>query len=83
MPIIGVPSNSAVDQEKLRDEFVAKMRTQVSHVFDNPDEIWVAQGVTNQPGWVFVSADGTPERVAGNVPSRELIARLEDLAAGV
>lgn len=59
------------------------MRTQVSHVFDNPDEFWVEQGVINQPGWVFVSADGTAERVSGTVPSRELIARLEALADGV
>ena len=69
-------------QEKLRDQFTAKMRTQVSHVFDNPDEIWIEQRITNQPGWVFVSADGTPERVTGNVASRDLIARLEALAAG-
>lgn len=83
MPIVGVPSNSAVEQEKLRDEFVAKMRTQVSHVFDNPDEIWVEHGVINQPGWVFVSADGEAEPVTGTVPSRELFARLEVLAEGL
>lgn len=81
MPIVGIPSATSINDDKRRDEFIDKMRTQVSHVFDDPVAIWNEQGVTSQPGWVFVSADGTAERVPGSMPSRELLARLEDMAA--
>lgn len=64
-----------------RDEFMAGMSTQVSHVLDNPDEFWIAHRVTGNPTAVYVSADGSTEMITGARGPQELLKNLQTLAA--
>ena len=68
------------DDEWEQQEFIEKMRPPVSHVLDDPDDVWLDYGVTSQPTMVFVAADGTTERRTGALGPQGLLARVEDLA---
>ncbi|MFT7474624.1 MAG: hypothetical protein ACI81L_001549 [Verrucomicrobiales bacterium] len=64
-----------------RDEFIANMSTQVSHVLDNPDEFWIAHRVTGNPTGVYVSADGSTETVTGARGPQDLLKKLQAMAS--
>lgn len=64
-----------------REEFMAGMSTQVSHVLDDPDEFWFAHRVTGNPTAVYVSADGSTETITGARGPQELLKKLQELAA--
>ncbi|MGI9609859.1 MAG: hypothetical protein ACR2NL_06155 [Acidimicrobiia bacterium] len=78
--IIGVPNIDDGDEED-RAKFMLNMSTRISHVLDDPDEFWIAHGVTGNPAMVFVAADGTTEQHHGAVGPQELLERVEALAA--
>ena len=48
---------------------------------DSDGSLFAHFGVTNQPAWVFVSADGTADVVPGALAEDELAERLQALAA--
>lgn len=76
--IIGVPNPNEGTGEA-NGEFIAQMSTPVSHVLDNPGELWENYGVSSQPSMVFITADGTFERSAGALGPQGLLSRIEAL----
>lgn len=59
---------------------MGNMRTQISHVLNDPAEFWITHQVTGNPTTVFVSADGSIERHAGNLYAQELLSKVEALS---
>ncbi len=51
------------------------------HVFDDELEIWRAYGVTSQPAWVFIDADGNAETLISGLGEDGLRDRVEALLA--
>lgn len=80
MPIIGVPNPSDGDDAD-KQAFMAQMSTQISHVLDDPGELWLEHSVASQPTMVFVSADGTTDAHLGGLGPAKLVERLKTLAA--
>jgi len=78
--IIGVPNIDDGDEED-RATFMLNMSTQISHVLDDPDEFWIAHGVSGNPATVFVAADGSTEIHLGTLGPQGFVERLEALAA--
>ena len=64
MQFIGV---AALDTEESMQNFVAN--TGIDGVFpninDGDGDVWAAYGITSQPAFVFLSADGTTETTGG------------------
>ena len=56
------------------------MSTQISHVLDDPGELWLTHGVVSQPTMIFVAADGTTEMHTGALGPQGLVDRLKALA---
>jgi len=50
-------------------------------VVDTDGALWVSFGVTSQPAFAFIRADGNVEVVRGSVPRPELEAKAAELAA--
>jgi peroxiredoxin len=48
---------------------------------DQTGELFARFGVPGQPAWVFVSPDGSVDRVVGAVREDALVARFEELAS--
>ena len=63
-----------------RADFTGQMSTQISHVMDNPEEFWIAHGVTGNPASVFVAADGSTELHLGVLGPQRLVERLKAIA---
>lgn len=51
------------------------------HVYDEELEIWRAFGVSSQPAWVFIDADGNAETLIGGLGEDGLRDRVEALLA--
>ena len=62
-----------------RQEFMDGMSTQVSHVLNNPAEIWVEHLVLSQPTTIFVSSDGSVEVHTGGLGPQKLLERVQAL----
>ena len=77
---IGVP-DPGDGSEAQQEEFIARMNPQVSHVLDEPLELWVDYEVLTQPTMVFVSADGTQDLHSGGIDAQDLLDRAKELAA--
>ena len=78
--IIGVP-NPRDGSDADREAFIAQMSTQISHVLDDPGELWAEHGVVAQPTTIFVAADGSAEVHTGGLGPPDLLARLTELGA--
>ncbi len=74
-------ANSADGDDRDRIAFTEQMSTRISHVLDDPDDLWVEWQVTSNPTTIFVAADGTSERVSRGLSPQALVERLEELAA--
>ena len=72
---------AALDQlpaiQKFIDEYPVKG---FSHLADTDGAVWAKFGVTHQPAYAFVSADGTIDVVRGSLPEPELTERVTSLA---
>lgn len=60
---------------------MARIKPPVSHVLEQPLDIWTEFEVITQPSMVFVSADGTQEIHSGAIDAFDLLERAEALAA--
>jgi len=56
------------------------MNPQVSHILDDPLDVWREYSVVSQPTMVFVAADGTQELHAGGIDANDLLDRVRALA---
>ena len=65
---------------KNRQAFINRMSPPISHVLEDPGEIWLTYGVVSQPSMVFVNADGTFERNTGGLGREALLARATALS---
>lgn len=72
--------NSADGDDADKAAFINDMSTQISHVLDDPGELWDEYGITSQPSMVFVAADGSWERRTGALGPQGLLERVRDLA---
>jgi len=75
---VGVPSPFDGTPEQWQT-FADGMSTPISHVFDNPQEIWTEYDVVSQPTMIFVAADGTLTRFVGGVGPTKLLERVDEL----
>jgi thiol-disulfide isomerase/thioredoxin len=77
--VIGVAGRGEVEA---MDEFVADTGTgALTHVVDDDGSIWAAYGVTSQPAFAFIDADGTlDEVVIGAIGQDGLVDRATALA---
>ncbi len=80
MTFIGVPDPSDGTPEK-QEEFMARIKPAVSHILDEPLDIWSDYEVLTQPSMVFVSGDGTREIHSGAIDAFDLRDRVEALAS--
>lgn len=80
MPIIGVPNPDDGD-DAAKADFIGAMSTQISHVLDDPGELWLDYAVVSQPTMVFVAADGTRTTHTGALGPQKLVERLKEMAA--
>ena len=55
------------------------MSTQISHVLDEPGELWGSYGVVSQPTMIFVDADGNRTTHTGGLGPQKLVERLQAL----
>lgn len=63
-------------------EFVSDTGTDgFTHVADSDGTLWTQFGVVSQPSFVFVSADGSAERVTGGLDAGQLRQAAESLVA--
>lgn len=53
----------------------------IAHAIDPDRSLWASFGVSYQPAWVFIDADGSVDVHAGAYSAADLDARLEELAA--
>lgn len=56
------------------------MSTQISHVLEDPGDLWLEYGVLSQPAMVFVDADGTQTLHTGGLGPQDLLSRVKELA---
>ena len=77
--IVGVPNPNDGD-DAARAAFIEQMSTQVSHVLEDPGELWVEHGVLSNPTTIFVAADGSVDVHAGGLGPSELLERIEEIA---
>lgn len=63
-----------------RAAFAEQMSTQVSHIFDDPGELWVEHQVLSQPTTIFVAADGKTEVHTGGLGPQALLERVQAIA---
>lgn len=76
---VGVASAAQVPEMK---EFVETYPVgSFTHLADTDGAVWRKFGVTKQPAFAFVAADGQTELVKGEVTSVELDRRLDELTA--
>ncbi|MGH3470153.1 MAG: redoxin family protein [Thermocrispum sp.] len=72
---------AAQDQLPAMREFAAKHRLDsFVHLNDERADVWARFGVTYQPAFAFISADGDVDVVKEPLPESELDAKLEALA---
>ena len=67
--------------EKSMQEFVDRHGLTFPNLNDDASVLFDRFDVPYQPAWVFVSADGTPERVLGSMEREELADTLTQLTA--
>lgn len=77
---IGIPDPSDGTEEK-QQEFMARMRPQVSHILDDPIRVWQERQVLTQPSMIFIDADGTATLHSGSIDAMDLLNRAKELAA--
>lgn len=53
-----------------------------THLYDESNSVWERYGVSSQPAWVFVGADGSEELVFGGLGESAISGRLDALLAG-
>jgi peroxiredoxin len=72
---------AALDQlpamQKFVDEYPVKG---FSHLADTDGAVWAKFGITQQPAYAFVSADGNIDVVRGSIPEAALTERVTALA---
>ncbi len=72
---------AALDQlpamQKFVDEYPVKG---FSHLADTDGAVWAKFGITQQPAYAFVSADGNIDVVRGSIPEAALTERITALA---
>ena len=72
---------AALDQlpamQKFVDEYPVKG---ISHLADTDGAVWAKFGITQQPAYAFVSADGNIDVVRGSIPEAALTERVTALA---
>ncbi|MCH9728704.1 MAG: protein disulfide oxidoreductase [Actinomycetia bacterium] len=72
---------AGIDELPAMKEFVEKYPIdQFTQIADTDGDVWMKFGVTKQPAWAFVSADGTVDVVKGTLPEPELQERVTALS---
>jgi thiol-disulfide isomerase/thioredoxin len=72
---------AALDQLPAMQKFVDQYPVKgFSHLADTNGTVWAKFGVTHQPAYAFVGADGSVDVVRGSVPEAELTERVSSLA---
>jgi len=72
---------AALDQLPAMQEFVDQYPVKgFSHLADTDGAVWAKFGITQQPAYAFVSADGSIDVVRGSLPEAELTERVTTLA---
>lgn len=72
---------AALDQLPAMQQFVDQYPVKgFSHLADTDGAVWAKFGVTQQPAYAFVSADGTIDVVRGSLPEAALTERVTSLA---
>jgi thiol-disulfide isomerase/thioredoxin len=72
---------AALDQLPAMQTFVNEYPVKgFSHIADTDGAVWAKFGVTQQPVYAFVSADGTIDVVRGSLPEAALTERVTTLA---
>ena len=72
---------AALDQVSAMQEFVNKYPVKgFTHLADTDGAVWAKFGVTQQPAYAFVSADGNIDVVRGSLPEASLTERVTTLA---
>ena len=80
MAIVGIGS---LDDRDAIDAFVDKYDLDlIPNVVDVEGDIRNDLGVSGQPHWLFIEADGTQQKVFGEISDAELTERLDALVAG-
>ena len=79
MTFVGIPGRSSdADYTKFVNGFGL---THFDNAIDTDGQIWAAFGVSYQPAWVFIDADGEYEVVAGALGEAALRERMQELLA--
>jgi thiol-disulfide isomerase/thioredoxin len=72
---------AALDQVPAMEEFVNKYPVKgFTHLADTDGAVWAKFGVTQQPAYAFVRADGSIDVVRGSLPEASLSERVTALA---
>jgi thiol-disulfide isomerase/thioredoxin len=72
---------AALDQLPAMQRFVEKYPVSgFSHLADTDGAVWARFGITQQPAYAFVSADGNIDVVTGSLPEAALTERVTALA---
>ncbi|WP_236808945.1 protein disulfide oxidoreductase [Amycolatopsis albispora] len=74
---------AAQDEVPAMREFVAKYQLgSFEHLADLDAAVWQRFGVTKQPAFAFIGADGSVEVVKGTLSEKDLTARVRALTSG-
>lgn len=74
---------AGLDQPPAMQQFVDRYPVgDFTHLADVDGEVWTKFGVTQQPAFAFVGADGTVDVVRGTLSDTELTERIDALSEG-
>jgi thiol-disulfide isomerase/thioredoxin len=80
-PAVTFVGVAALDQLPAMREFVDKYPVKgFTHLADTDETVWAKFGVTHQPAYAFIRADGTVDVVKGSVPEPDLTQRVTALS---
>ncbi|MCH9642219.1 MAG: protein disulfide oxidoreductase [Actinomycetia bacterium] len=72
---------AGLDEVPAMKEFVDKYAVDnFTQIADTDGDVWMKFGVTKQPAFAFVTADGTVDVVKGTLPESELTERVQALS---
>lgn len=80
-PAVTFVGVAGLDQDPAMQEFVAKYPVGgFTHLADTNGAVWAKFGVTHQPAYAFVRADGGVDVVKGSLSEAELSGRVTALS---
>jgi thiol-disulfide isomerase/thioredoxin len=80
-PAVTFVGVASLDQLPAMREFVDKYPVKgFTHLADTDETVWAKFGVTHQPAYAFIRANGTVDVVKGSVPEADLTQRVTALS---